>query len=80
MPKICDMVGVREYGEGDPVELWRNDENGCLVIRAYNEGGYGTIEVDLFDLINWVQIGPGTGMVLVDGQNTHRDNSDLKRD
>jgi hypothetical protein len=47
------MVGVREYGEGDNVEL-RRLENGRLVIKATNEGGYNSTEVDLEDLLTWV--------------------------
>ena len=51
MPKICDMDGVREYGEGDTVELWLDNESGRLTIRARNEGGYGLTDVDLWDII-----------------------------
>jgi hypothetical protein len=80
MPKICDMVGVREYGESDPVELWRNDENGRLVIRVRNEGGYSFTDVDLWDIIKWIQAGPGTGVVLVDGPSSDRNNVNPARD
>jgi hypothetical protein len=55
MPKIAVMEGVREYGEDYPVELWRNDKTGRLVIRAFNEGNNNFTEVDLWDLIEWVQ-------------------------
>jgi len=54
MFKICEMVGVREYGESKPVELWRDDETGRLVIRASNECGNNSTSVDLFELLDWV--------------------------
>ena len=47
------MDGVREYGEGDPVELNRG-RDGRWVIRATNEGGYSATEVDLEDLLRWL--------------------------
>lgn len=58
MPKICEMANVREISEGYPVELWRNDESGRLVVRAVNEDGNNCTEVDLWDLIQWFSIGP----------------------
>lgn len=57
MPKICEMAGVREYAEGDPVELWRDDASGRLVIRARNECGNNSTYVDLLDLLDWVAAG-----------------------
>lgn len=48
------MDGVSEYAEGYDVELLLNDE-GILVIRALNEGGYNCTEVDLIQLINWLK-------------------------
>ena len=41
-----------------PVELWRDDENGRLVIKAKNEGGNNATLVDLWDLVAWLQNGP----------------------
>ena len=65
--KICEMNGVRSYGNGDdPIELWLND-SGRLVVVAYNEAGYCGTEVDLYDLIEWLQVGPGRRMVLDHG-------------
>jgi len=55
---ICEMTGVREYVEGDPVELVRNQENGRLVVRAYNEGGNNFTEIDFWDLLAFCQRGP----------------------
>jgi hypothetical protein len=57
MTKICELVGVREYGEGDPVELWRNETNGRLVIRAYNERQNNFTDVDLWDLLAKLSVG-----------------------
>jgi hypothetical protein len=37
------------------------------VVVAFNEGGHCGTELDLFDLIDWVQAGPGRGMVLDNG-------------
>ena len=48
------MEGVREYCEGMNVKL-RADENGRLVIVALNEGGYNSTEVDLLDLLTWLE-------------------------
>ena len=70
MPKICEMKGVRQYGNSDPVELWRDDESGRLVIKAFNEGGYSCTDVDLWDLINWLQTGSRNGALLVDAKDT----------
>jgi hypothetical protein len=55
---ICKMTGVREYVEGNTVELVRNQDNGRLIVRAYNEGGLNFTEIDLFDLLSYLQEGP----------------------
>jgi hypothetical protein len=39
--------------------LWRIGESGRLVIRAYNECGNNITEVDLWDLMDWLQTGFG---------------------
>lgn len=54
MSKIRDMAGVREYAEEYTVELWSDDDNGRLVVRAQNQGGHDCTHVDLVDLIKWV--------------------------
>lgn len=54
--KIADLVGVREYSEGDPVELWINTE-GRVVVRAFNECLCNRTDVDLFDLLDWLRSG-----------------------
>jgi len=57
------LDNVQEYCENKPVELIKTD---CyyndkifrkrLVIKAYNEGGYNSTEVDLLQLLNWLKI------------------------
>jgi hypothetical protein len=49
--KLSDMPGVREYGDGAPVELGRDGDTGRLVVVAYNEGGHNCTSVDLGDLL-----------------------------
>jgi hypothetical protein len=58
MGKICEMKGVREFSDGYPVELWRHERTGRLVIRAYSECGNAIVDVDLWDLIDWCHSGP----------------------
>lgn len=50
MPKICNLVGVREYDGEDRVELWQ-EENGKITIVAFNEGGHKSTAIDLGDLL-----------------------------
>lgn len=53
------MDGVREHSEGSyPVELYREPDNGRLVVRAWNECGNNYTDVDLFDLIEWPSANP----------------------
>ena len=66
MTKICEMTGVREYGEGDPVELHIDDVSGHLVVVAFNEAGHCATYVDLNDLIAWTRKGPHPGTVILD--------------
>jgi hypothetical protein len=61
------MEGVREYGEGYPVELsmitpekdvclpFEIEEGDRLVLRAFNEGHCNCTEIDLLDLIQWLK-------------------------
>lgn len=58
MVKICDLTGVREYSEGQPVELWFDDTIGRLTVIARNGGGYDCTNIDLGDLIDWLRSGP----------------------
>lgn len=55
--KIATLPGVREYTEGAPVELWFN-EDGRVVIRAWNECHNNYTEVDLFDIVEWMKTAP----------------------
>lgn len=50
-----ELEGVREHGEGFPVELRTDEDSGRIVIRAINEGGHNTTHVDLLDLIEWLK-------------------------
>lgn len=56
---ICKMSGVREYGDGSTVRLVRMVETGRLAIQAFNEGGNNSTQVDLWDLLEWLNSGPG---------------------
>jgi len=58
MGKICEMKGVREWSEKETVELWRDEESGRLVIRAYSECGNSIVHVDLWDILDWCRAGP----------------------
>ena len=67
MPILAVMDGVRADDPEYPVELRRGDETGRLVIRAYNEAGYSYTEIDLWDLLAWLQSGAGKELVSFDG-------------
>jgi hypothetical protein len=41
--------------EGDPVELWLDDDTKRIVAR--NESGCNCTTVDLLDLISWLRVG-----------------------
>ena len=47
------MEGVREYWEEYEVTL--NEREGRPVIQATNEGGCNGTQVDLLDLLKWVE-------------------------
>ncbi len=49
-----EMLGVREYRDGRPVELGRTPITGRLVVVAVPDDGYCCTEVDLLDLIAWL--------------------------
>jgi hypothetical protein len=48
------MKGVREHGEAAEVELWRL-ANGRIAIRAYNECGSSSTEIDFIDILQWLE-------------------------
>jgi hypothetical protein len=52
--KLATLPGVREYGDHEPVEIWL-EENGRVVVRAYNECGNASTSVDLLDLLSWAK-------------------------
>ncbi len=81
LTKICVMDGVRTYGNGDgPVELWFNPADGRMVVVAYNEGGACGTEVDLYDIVEWLQRGPRDRVLLDHGSGAGGDHSDTERD
>jgi hypothetical protein len=47
-------TNIREYVEREPVEIKERD--GRLIIEALNEGGHNGTEVDLMDVIKWVEV------------------------
>lgn len=51
------MKGVREYTEGDPVELQLDEKTGRMIVVATNEGGCNETAVDVLDLLDWVRTG-----------------------
>jgi hypothetical protein len=46
--------GVNEYCEEMDVKIIKNDL-GVWVVEARNEGGYNATQVDLFELLRWVE-------------------------
>ncbi len=56
--QLTTLPDVREWVEGMPVELWVNRAN-RLVLRAYNEDGHNSTEIDVFDLLAWLKSGNG---------------------
>ncbi len=54
--RVATLPDVREWGERMPVEIWLN-QRGRTVIRAWNECGKNSTDVDLFDLLAWVHGG-----------------------
>ena len=62
------MMEIREYNEEMRVEIEfllpdkfdsetvkNNLGNGRWIIRAYNEGGHNSVDIDLVDIIDWVK-------------------------
>ncbi|MDY6895514.1 MAG: hypothetical protein SVO01_08895 [Thermotogota bacterium] len=54
--------GVQEYCEEMPVKITKTKGlhpskkgKGRLVVKAFNEGGFNSTEVDLLQLIEWVR-------------------------
>jgi hypothetical protein len=56
-----ELKGVREHGEHDPVSLVIEPESGRMCIRALNEGGNRDTFVDLWDLVEYLRVGPVSG-------------------
>jgi hypothetical protein len=52
---IGNLDGVRG-GEPDfPVQLVFDEDSHRVMVRAINEGGYACTEIDLLDLVLWLQ-------------------------
>ena len=48
------MHGVTEYAEGLDVKLQMED-NGRLIVSAWNEGGFNGTSIDLLELLAWLR-------------------------
>lgn len=59
------MEGVTAGGEDSPC-LWRDDTSGKLMMRVWAEGGMTYTDVELWGLVQWLQTGPGAGLVQFD--------------
>lgn len=51
---LCEIKGVHGGDDGCPIELWRDDDTGRLVIRGYNEAGYAAVDIDAIELATWM--------------------------
>lgn len=60
--KITTLPDVREWNDGMPVELWIN-RSGRLVLRSYNEDGHNSTEVDVLDLLDWLESDNGLAII-----------------
>lgn len=76
--KVCEMASVREWSEGYPVELWRDEDSGRLVIRAKSECGNSIVHVDLWDVVAWC-LGPSAAAVQKGNCNDANDDNELPR-
>lgn len=55
--KLLAVLSINELCEGMPVELWLR--RGRLVVRAYNEAGFNTTEIDVLHLMHSLRDGQG---------------------
>ena len=53
--QIATLPSVEELGDGWPVEIWMNGK-GMLFIRAYNESGHSSTNVELFRLLDAMKL------------------------
>lgn len=51
---ICEMSGIRGGDTGFPVSLICDQDSNRLMLRGINEGGYGCVDIDLLDVVNWL--------------------------
>jgi hypothetical protein len=59
--KLATLNNVREHTQRDPVELWLS--RGRLVVRAYNECGNNSTDIDLIDLLDWTRSSAGAELI-----------------
>ncbi len=57
MAKICDLISVRGGDLEFPVQLYRDDDTGRVVVRGINEGGFSCVDIDLCDLLEAIGAG-----------------------
>ena len=70
---LCEVRGVRQYGNDGRMELRRDGESGGrLVLRIYMECETTGVDLDLWDLIDWLETGPGSELVLGPGASRAR--------
>ena len=58
---VCKLEGVREHGEGYPIELTWGTPQQRFVLTAWNEGHNNSTEIDLIELVAWLTLGPDDG-------------------
>jgi hypothetical protein len=51
---LAVLPNVREHAEGWPVELVYSFKANRLVLRAWNEGQNAIVDLDLFDIAEWL--------------------------
>ena len=50
--RVCILDGVRG-GEGRAQLVW-DEDTGRPMVRGINEGGFGCVDLDLSDLLGWL--------------------------
>ena len=71
---------VRGPEPGSPVELRSDANTGRTILTIVTEGGTSFVDVDLWDLFNWLQTGFGQNVVLDNGTKVFSFGGDIRRD
>ena len=71
---------VRGPEPGSPIELRRDANTGRTLLTIVTEAGTSFVDVDLWDLFNWLQTGFGQSVVLDNGAKVFSFGGDLCRD